>query len=270
MPSAYLMTDVWIYLDKLLDRKLFKPTPDQSRMSLAGVEGLKMKKLVGALRALWRSSKEFGSDERITDLKSFLRASPSPQRGPPSDDERAGSDSPGPDEAASDPESTSDNDHDPIEDDEPLPDHADADPIEDAESMEGGDDGEPVDGDGESIDGESIHGDESQAGESCPASAEELPEASCAHGDPPAQDAGASQDSLIAPTLKLGGSDSSSQCSQSEEEAVVSSEEGEQEEEEWRDSQVSSGWLGKALLQPDGKGGEEGGIFGHPLGRNSP
>ena len=249
MPSAYLMTDVWIYLDNLLDRKLFKPTPNQSRMSLAGVEGLNMKKLVGALRALWRSSKEYGSDARITDLKSFLRASPSPQRDPPtppaidgdetSDDE---SDGPGPDEAASDPESMSD--HDPIEDDEPLPDHADADPIEDAESMEGGSDGEPVDGehvvgepvdgepvdgepvDGESIDGETIDGDESQANESCPARAEELPEAGCAHGDPPAQDAGASQDSLVAPTLKLGGSDSSSQCSQSEEESVVSSEEG--------------------------------------------
>eukprot|EP00435_Cladocopium_sp_Y103_P057007 s488_g19.t1 len=39
---AYLMTDVWLFVDKLLDRKLFKPTPPkESRMSLAGVEGLK-------------------------------------------------------------------------------------------------------------------------------------------------------------------------------------------------------------------------------------
>lgn len=50
-------------------------------MSLAGIEGLKMKKLVGSLRSLWRSSRERGHDDRITDLKSYLRPSPSPARG---------------------------------------------------------------------------------------------------------------------------------------------------------------------------------------------
>eukprot|EP00435_Cladocopium_sp_Y103_P032089 s1037_g8.t1 len=49
-------------------------------MSLAGVEGLKSKKLMGALRALWGSSGVDGFDNRVTELKSYLKASPSPNR----------------------------------------------------------------------------------------------------------------------------------------------------------------------------------------------
>ena len=63
---------------------MLKPdrTKQESKMGLAGVEGLKLKKLIGALRALWRSSRNAGSDDRITDLKRCLQPSPSPDRQP--------------------------------------------------------------------------------------------------------------------------------------------------------------------------------------------
>lgn len=63
---------------------MLKPdvTKQESKMGLAGVEGLKMKKLIGALRGLWRSSRTAGSDDRITDLKRCLQPSPTPDRQP--------------------------------------------------------------------------------------------------------------------------------------------------------------------------------------------
>lgn len=62
--------------DKKVNRKVDKTT-------LAGIEGLKLKKLIGALRGLWRSSKLQGFDDRVTEMKSYLRASPSPSRPDP-------------------------------------------------------------------------------------------------------------------------------------------------------------------------------------------
>ena len=44
-------------------------------MRVAGREALKCKRLIGALRSLWRSSKE-SHDDRVHHLKTFLRASP--------------------------------------------------------------------------------------------------------------------------------------------------------------------------------------------------
>ena len=75
-------------VDKLLKFKLLKPVKQegQTRMSLAAVEALKSKRLMGALRALWRSSKDQGFNSRVTELKSYLRPSPVPQRGAPRDE----------------------------------------------------------------------------------------------------------------------------------------------------------------------------------------
>ena len=92
VPSAFLLTDVSLAADVMLNRKLFKLTDlAESKASLAGCEGLKLKKLVSSLRALWRSSRN-GHDPRVTELKSYLRASPTPRRrlaGESSDEEMA-------------------------------------------------------------------------------------------------------------------------------------------------------------------------------------
>lgn len=74
------MTDVWIEVDRMMLFRLFRPdrSKGESKVSLAGTEAMKMKKLVGGLRALWRSAQENGFDTRVTELKSYLR-SPSRQ-----------------------------------------------------------------------------------------------------------------------------------------------------------------------------------------------
>ena len=71
-----MLTDVYLELDRLLGRKVFRPTKTQSRMDLAAIEGCKTKKCLGALRTLWRSSGDKGHNDRITHLKSFLVVSP--------------------------------------------------------------------------------------------------------------------------------------------------------------------------------------------------
>ena len=92
VPSAYFLTDVFLFLDKLLGGNLLrtKPKTRETKMSLAGMEGLKMKRLIGSLRALWRSSQKYGSDDRITELKGYLRPSPSPHRADEDEDDDAG------------------------------------------------------------------------------------------------------------------------------------------------------------------------------------
>ena len=66
----------------MLNKKLFKPDlkKDENRQDMAGREGVKAKKMLGALRYLWRSSQDGAHDSRVRDLKSFLR--PSPRKAP--------------------------------------------------------------------------------------------------------------------------------------------------------------------------------------------
>ena len=61
-----------------MQKKLFRPSAElkETRMGLAAIEAVKAKRILGALRALWRSSPQGGHDQRITYLKSFLVASP--------------------------------------------------------------------------------------------------------------------------------------------------------------------------------------------------
>ena len=56
VPSAYFCTDLFLMLDSLFMGKLLVPTATQSKKQLASEEGAKLKRLMGALRFLWRSS----------------------------------------------------------------------------------------------------------------------------------------------------------------------------------------------------------------------
>lgn len=76
MPSAFFVSDAFVYLDLLLGKRLFRPTPKDDRVSLALKEGVKAKRLLGALRTLWRSSADGAHDPRVKDLKQHLQASP--------------------------------------------------------------------------------------------------------------------------------------------------------------------------------------------------
>lgn len=187
VPSAFFLTDVFIWFDGvIMNKKVFKPDykKKESRMSLASNEAVVMKRLISALRALWRSSQNRGLDNHITDLKSYLRASPSPEAGSPVAPAVA-------DRSSSDEEDDLESDH----------------------------------GSGEAI---------------------------VAHSESDTSDGDVSQsvDTLDAPTLQLGeqspttekdgsGSDSDSLSG----ETVASRTPSDQ-----RDSQVSSGWLGKCYM----------------------
>ncbi|CAK9043126.1 30S ribosomal protein S6, partial [Durusdinium trenchii] len=52
VPSAYMLTDCYLYLDRLLDKKVFKPQQDESRMVMAGREGVKAKRKIALLKLL--------------------------------------------------------------------------------------------------------------------------------------------------------------------------------------------------------------------------
>ena len=76
MPSGYFIADSFLYLDLLLKKKLFKPVPPNTRTDMAGSEAVRGKKLLGALRFLWRSSPQGAHDARLVDLKQYIRSSP--------------------------------------------------------------------------------------------------------------------------------------------------------------------------------------------------
>ena len=76
VPSGYFIADSYLYLDLLLKKKLFKPDPPMTRTDMAGCEGVRGKKLLGALRFLWRSSPQGAHDARLVDLKQYIRSSP--------------------------------------------------------------------------------------------------------------------------------------------------------------------------------------------------
>ena len=56
VPSGFLCADVFLELDKLFEEKVFQPAAPETKQSLAIAEGAKMKRLMGGLRYLWRSS----------------------------------------------------------------------------------------------------------------------------------------------------------------------------------------------------------------------
>ena len=57
VPSAFFVTDVFLYLDKIWFGKLLKPQEaGETKQHLACEEAKKIKNLMGSLRSLWRSS----------------------------------------------------------------------------------------------------------------------------------------------------------------------------------------------------------------------
>ena len=76
VPSGYFLTDVMMRLDQMFaGNLLLDPQNQLSKLDLAAEEGVKLKKLVGATRTLWRSS-ETGNHPHVTELKSLLTPSP--------------------------------------------------------------------------------------------------------------------------------------------------------------------------------------------------
>ena len=76
VPSGYFLTDVMLRLDEMFHGcLLLDPQGQMSKLDMAAEEGVKLKKLVGATRTLWRSS-ETGNHPNVTELKSMLTPSP--------------------------------------------------------------------------------------------------------------------------------------------------------------------------------------------------
>ena len=225
-----------------MKRKVFKPTKNMNRMALAANEGVIMKKLIGSLRSLWRSSSK-GSDERISELKSYLR--PSPARESPEPEAENASDVDPPVSVADDSDDASDRDD------------GEGELVAVAESQQDND------SDGESLSPESNPpicdcedapvAVDSQ-GES---NAEDSQGESNAEGPTASQEefVKASQESvatLDAPTLKLGG-ESDSEDSNGPKSSESDTMQDPTDSEEHRDSQVSSGWLGRAYMYENEK-----------------
>ncbi len=153
-----------------------------------------MKRLISALRALWRSTQNKGLDSRITDLKSYLCPSPSAERQ--------------------------------------------------------GSTAAPALADRSSSDGEGLESDHG-SGEAMVSHSD----SDTSHGDDDGDEEYQSDDSLNAPTLQLGepspatqdtqedGSGSDSDSVSRDDASVASRTPSDQ-----RDSQVSSGWLGKCYM----------------------
>lgn len=173
VPSAYLLTDAFLLLDKRMQKKLFRPSADlkETRMGLAAIKAVKAKRILGALRALWRSSPQGGHDQRITYLKSFLVASP---RGRPG-------------RAAEAPEAP---EPEPVADESEREDDGD-----EGSEADDGDHRAHGDGDDGALDGRDGDGNN---GVACPPSS-------------PCSERGASSDGLSAPTLRLDDCRASSQ-----------------------------------------------------------
>ena len=88
-------------MDVLFDSKLL--LGPQSKLNLAAEEGVKLKHLVSAVRALWRSSPT-GNHPNVTHLKSMLRPSPQRRRDQDEDDSPVPCDDEGDDRMSSSPE----------------------------------------------------------------------------------------------------------------------------------------------------------------------
>lgn len=56
VPSAFYLTDCFLWLDALLGKGMFIPDAENTRVTLAGQDAKRLKKLVGALRYLFRNS----------------------------------------------------------------------------------------------------------------------------------------------------------------------------------------------------------------------
>ena len=63
-------------MDQKLKGKLIIPRDGKDKLALAAIEAVRMKKLVGAIRSLWRSSPSGANHPNVTALKKLLKPSP--------------------------------------------------------------------------------------------------------------------------------------------------------------------------------------------------
>ena len=56
VPSAFLLTDILLHLDRLLGFKLIVPGEGDTKVVAAARDAKRLKKLMGALRSLYRNS----------------------------------------------------------------------------------------------------------------------------------------------------------------------------------------------------------------------
>lgn len=78
IPSAYFLSDVFLYLDGLFNRRLLIPdtTQQQSKISLAGEEAVKAKRCLQSLRFLWRNTQSASHSPSVQAMKDCLCPSP--------------------------------------------------------------------------------------------------------------------------------------------------------------------------------------------------
>ena len=227
VPSAYLLTDAFLVLDKRMEKKLFRPSRElnETRMGLAAVEAVKAKRLLGALRSLWRSSPGHGQDTRITHLKSYLMQSPNRRAGraalPDAGEAPAAAAAPA---AEQDEESEGD---------------------ESRGDESGGDERGGDESGGDESGGHESEGDEKEGDESGDSEVEMLgPSAPTSPGDGARDD---SSSDVYAPTLRLDDCRDPSPPYQMVE--ACSSESDSSDGESPKDSQVpGAGWMGKAMM----------------------
>lgn len=55
VPGSIVLTDIWLYLDRLLEKKLLVKQ-DEEKQAQAATEADRCKKLIGSLRYLYRNS----------------------------------------------------------------------------------------------------------------------------------------------------------------------------------------------------------------------
>ncbi|CAK9017594.1 Uncharacterized protein SCF082_LOCUS18389 [Durusdinium trenchii] len=74
VPGGVLLTDIWLYLDSLFDQKLLCK-PDVPKQTQAANEASRCKRLIGALRYLYRNSAQ-SHNQKVSELKGMLMPSP--------------------------------------------------------------------------------------------------------------------------------------------------------------------------------------------------
>lgn len=143
VPSQFLLTDAMLKLDEKFNGYLLVCTETETKQDLGGKESRRVKKLLGALRHLFRNS-AVSHDHNVTILKGFLQKNPNLQRGKGTDSEDAeehaeGRDAEEEDRADEDSASEGEGPEDPVDDEDgesdsgshnestqPMPDLSDA------------------------------------------------------------------------------------------------------------------------------------------------
>ena len=191
-----------------------------------------MKALMGALRALWRSTAEKGIDLKVTELKTLLQPSPTRAKAPPSEEG----------ESEDVRNSGDDADHTGYQASEHHSDHSG----NESDVSEASIPQQPED----SLVEKPASDSEGEGGEPSP-----VPLADKGPDEEQPLSSQESVDSLNAPALQLGKSESEGGVSDNEDvpKATQSESDGEDGSPlsssiDMRDSQVSSGWMGKCIM----------------------